>query len=368
MKSARSPAERYGIRILVFLALSVSMVFPVLSMQVGQADDAAIAARLTQIDVVMNMFFRDAGGATAPETYNRAVENHNQWIKAENAALAAKLASLDAERVRLEGLKTEIDSLDKNLASKPDASEARALKEYNDRVEKRNALAAEYIKGVAEHKMKLAGYNAEVEQSDREDSLRRAELDFIESKLESAHRWFGLRKDEEFFQSLNQFFAELVERKRASRTSPAVEQALAKVRKVRQELGERAIRLEDKTARGLIVLPVEAPGGEILYLVLDTGATCVSMSMEMIRVLGLESGLGETVETILAGGIRSSGRAIQLPWLSTLGARTEKIEGIVHASVDAGIDGILGRSFLKHFALDIDDARTPRVVLRPRGK
>ena len=368
MIMAWRPAVRSGIRILAFIALSIPTVFPAPIAQIPQVDDAAIVTRLAQIEAVMNMYFRIDGSEAASESYDRTLENHNQWIKAENTALAAKLVVLDTERVRLEKVRAEIESIDKNLALKPDASDTLAVQEYNNQIEKRNAIAAEYIKGVAEFKKKSAVYNSDVEQSDRGESLRVAEIDFLESKLESARRWFSLGKDEEFFQSLNQFFAELMERKRASQSSPVVDEALSKIRKVRRELGERAIRLEYKSEEGVIVLPVEAQAGEILYLVLDTGATRVSVSMEMIRVLGLEKGLGDTVETILAAGVRGRGRAIQFPWLSTLGVKAEKIEGIVHAQVLVGIDGLLGRSFLKRFALDIDDTRTPRVVLRPRGK
>ena len=157
-------------------------------------------------------------------------------------------------------------------------------------------------------------YEADVDLFHKEAMRQDADFNTRKLKLEAAQKWFSLRKDEAFFVSLNSLFAELVERKRAGRrSSPVVESSMTAVRQIRRELGERAIRLYGNSETGVIVLPVELSGGEILYMVLGTGADRVTVSNKMIRVLGLSSRLGDTVETRLAAGIRVKAQEIVFP-------------------------------------------------------
>jgi predicted aspartyl protease len=88
----------------------------------------------------------------------------------------------------------------------------------------------------------------------------------------------------------------------------------------------------------------------------------------MADVLGLSEKLGDEIETLVAGGMTVKGRSVDIPWITVAGQTAKNIQGIILSSSKPGIDGLLGRSFLKRFILDIDDEREPKVLLRARFK
>ncbi len=86
----------------------------------------------------------------------------------------------------------------------------------------------------------------------------------------------------------------------------------------------------------------------------------------MVDALGLSGKLGDEVELILAGGIKTKGREFVLPRVEVSGADERDIPAAAVKVSDVGIDGLLGQSFLKRFVYTIDESKEAKLILKPR--
>jgi len=95
---------------------------------------------------------------------------------------------------------------------------------------------------------------------------------------------------------------------------------------------------------------------------LDTGATYCVISQSIARRLGLKAS-GERTALVTANGAVSA-PLVTIRYFDLGSNRARDVKTVVHDSVAPPLDGILGLSYLNHFAYVID-ARQRIVRLRP---
>jgi len=118
-----------------------------------------------------------------------------------------------------------------------------------------------------------------------------------------------------------------------------------------------------RSARGMLVLPLQFAGGERGEFLLDTGANTTLVDRAMAARLGLD---GEGLDLVggTAGGALDGMRARQLPAF-IVGERAYDGYGALEVDLSGvGVDGVIGNDFLSLHILEIDPARE-RVRLHP---
>ena len=125
-------------------------------------------------------------------------------------------------------------------------------------------------------------------------------------------------------------------------------------------VGGREVRLEGD-GRILTVRATLNGSVEGLFL-LDTGATYCVISQSIARRLALKTN-GDRVTVVTANG-QMSVPLVTIRYFDLGSNRARDVKAVVHDSVAPPLDGILGLSYLNHFAYVID-ARQRIVRLRP---
>ncbi|WP_110655512.1 retropepsin-like aspartic protease family protein [Salinicola halimionae] len=120
---------------------------------------------------------------------------------------------------------------------------------------------------------------------------------------------------------------------------------------------EQATVTLKRNASGHFVAPGEIDGHAVTLLV-DTGATYVSLSRSLARSLSLEPGREVTLST--ANG-RVSGHLATLDSVRLGGLEAHRVAGSIHAGIDGDVV-LLGMSFLDRFDIQI---RGDRMVVGP---
>jgi len=331
-----------------------------------------IESRLNTFEKIMDGFFRGKPREKGASTINRLVDDYNVWIKSQDSQMGVWREKLSKEFKALEALKKQIETLDQELVTKPDSSDEKAVQEYNAKVIERNALIEKYNKEGKIYMTRESAYNTANKKLKEEISVREKNLEVQKKEyeifIETYNQWINEKRDEAFFKELNRFYAELIEQKRRKENKPRLDKYINRLRAIRQELGQLAVDDENSRENGVLIVKAIFPGKETCFLILDTGASRVSLSPEIADVLGLSEKLGDEIETLVAGGMTVKGRSVDIPWITVAGQTAKNIQGIILSSSKPGIDGLLGRSFLKRFILDIDDEREPKVILRARLK
>ena len=190
-------------------------------------------------------------------------------------------------------------------------------------------------------------------------------LSFMAANIPAAFGSYRRHADVAYGREFTRLFAELT---RAERTWPkdgGTRSLLERARTLRRELGEYAVEKENQGAPGVLIEKVEI-GREDCYLILDTGAALVTLSPELVSALTLGDSLGKEEESAVAGGMTARGRRLTLPRVRLGEAEASDVPAMQLASSMLGVDGLLGRSFLRQFVLTIDDHADPKVSLRRR--
>ena len=137
---------------------------------------------------------------------------------------------------------------------------------------------------------------------------------------------------------------------------PMVEQILPDIYKIE-------IPLPKSPLKALNAYLIKGPGR---FLLVDTGAMSVTLPMSLVEALGLSDRLGDEISVAVAGGGRVRGRKLTIPQLSVQGHELENVRAIVLDEFDAGVDGLLGLSYLKRFAIRIDSQHPDKLAIEPR--
>jgi len=214
---------------------------------------------------------------------------------------------------------------------------------------------------------RVKAFNERVGQYKREETRRRNEVEELQRASEKtfdAHkRWLEAGGLVQFSSNLNQFYASL--HHETCRRQSTVESLsnIDRLKKIRNELGALIKARQENREDGLLIVPAILSGSETAWLIVDTGASSLSITPELVNVLGLEDRVGEEVEVRLAGGIRIKAPRITLPRVSVDNVEIEHIEAVVLKEPGPGIDGCLGMSFLSRVNYRIEDGMTQKLEL-----
>jgi clan AA aspartic protease (TIGR02281 family) len=116
----------------------------------------------------------------------------------------------------------------------------------------------------------------------------------------------------------------------------------------------------------LVIVEATVCGREKCFMVVDTGATSVTISPSLVKVLGLSDQLGKNVNATLADGTQTTGREVVIPQLSVVGMEVRGVNAVVLDEPGVGIDGLLGLSYLNHFDFHLDQQHPSKLILKPK--
>ena len=335
---------------------------------------AAVASRLDTIEQVMDRHYRGETVDEARERVNAMVREHNALIDARNRDLDASGARVDAAREPVTRLKAEIDRMDAALKRRPSASDRAGVNEYNALLRRRNAAVKRFniINDSANAVVKA--HNARVKEVKAELKLASSLVDAAraeyEKRREALDRFEKGGDDIAFFESVNRLLATVYGEMRSIRpglSDPGWVRLAARLRGIRRELGERAAADHAGRDHGLVIVEA-AVSGEPCWFIVDTGAMRTTIGPGMVEALGLSGALGDEVELVLAGGMKTKGREVTLPRIEVSGADERDVPAAAVRVSDVGVDGLLGQSFLKRFVYTIDESREDKLILRPRPR
>lgn len=89
-------------------------------------------------------------------------------------------------------------------------------------------------------------------------------------------------------------------------------------------------------------------------MVFDTGASLVVVPWKIATGLGFAIDPKKTIEMTSASTVESA-PLVRIPKVSVLGEEVENVEALVKdLPPEAGVDGLLGMSFIRHFNVKID--------------
>ncbi|MGA2080217.1 MAG: retropepsin-like aspartic protease [Holophaga sp.] len=324
--------------------------------------------RVAAVDVVMERFYRGESLEAAGRRVNALVDRFNAKVKARNEELDGLHAEADQALAPARDLEATLKAQDRALGSPPPASDQEAVRQYNERVKTRNALAAQYNQVSEKARQVVEAYNARARTLDAAIAQDQAQVAAQQKALRARTEAFkGFRdqgRDVAFFTGLNRLLADLRAACR-TRPDPGLLAALEHVRACRRELAAWAEEGESGQDNGLVL--VEAlVGDEPCCFIVDTGAQLVCLPVELVDALGLTSRLGEEAPLTLAGGQKVRGRAITLPRVAAAGMTLDDVAGSAVPASEVGIDGLLGQSFLKRFVYIVDERKPGKLILIPR--
>jgi Aspartyl protease len=319
-----------------------------------------IDGRIRQYEQLMDRYFRQDPAITVQNSYKSAVDKYNALVQIINADENHRKSEIDNKRKALEKLEKQIGKYDAKLAEKSN----------NQLFDQRNALVKRYNRQLKKLENEITKFNQWVKQTNQTIDTEKAKLDRThtasEQEIKDYNDWLRLNKDEEFWVALNRMFLNLHRKKRAGNNNILLDKLIQKIRSLRKELGTYAIKQANSQENGLVIIPGTIYRKEEFHFIVDTGANYVSLTPEMVEVLGLKERLGEVTGLKLAAGKTAWGRKIVFPNISVLGMKEQDVPGIAIPETKIGIDGLLGRSFLKRFVVCFDYEQGPKIQLTPK--
>lgn len=111
----------------------------------------------------------------------------------------------------------------------------------------------------------------------------------------------------------------------------------------------------DPSSTSIIVsADIKASLPTVAKLILDTGASYVTLPWNMVSAIGIPIDTKNTVQLTSASTVETIPKIV-IPEMTVLGKRLQNIEAIVKdLPPEAPADGLLGLSFLKNFKLTIN--------------
>ena len=351
--------KRFGPALVIFFWLCISATVD------GQIENGTeslqiIEERIRQYEQIMDRYFRQNLVTTAQDLNKSAVDKYNALVQDINTKENHRKSEIDKKRKALEKLEKQIGKYDAQLAEKSN----------NQFIDQRNTLVKRYNRQLKQLENEITQFNEWVKQINQNIDAEKARLDKINTALELETRhysdWLRLNKDAEFWEDLNRTFLDLFRKRRAGNNSLLLNKQIQNIRNLRKELGTYAIKQAESQENGLVIISGIICRKEEFYFIVDTGANYVSLTPEMIEVLGLTEHMGEVTDVRLAAGKTAWGQKIRYPYISVLGMEEQDVPGIAIPEKKVGIDGLLGRSFLKRFVVCFDYEQGPKIQLTPK--
>ena len=210
-----------------------------------------------------------------------------------------------------------------------------------------------------------SAFKKEVARFEREGKAFKVRIDAFNEQLERFRQWGESGKELRFFNRVNDCYARLRSIERRDGSAFKWGNQLGRAKAIREQLLEHRLRLDSGDKSGTILVRVRI-GSEVGVYVLDTGASLVTISPEMVLALGWEDRKGESITMTLAGGKREQSPKISLAEVEVQGHTRKNVEGVVLGASGYGVDGLLGQSFLSQFELKTDPAKNPKFTLTPK--
>jgi clan AA aspartic protease (TIGR02281 family) len=330
-----------------------------------------VAAEIDKVDRAMDRHYRGESVDAARERVNAMVKEHNALVDARNRELDESGAKVDRAREPVEKLRAEIDRMDAALKRKPSASDRAAANEYNALVKRRNAAVKRFNSMNDRVNAVVKAHNARVKEIKAELKFASGLLDAArgdyDGKRKALERFEESGQDIAFFESVNRLLAMVYGEMRAPGADAGWRKSAARLRGIRRELGERAAADHSQRDHGLVIVEATV-SGEPCWFIVDTGAMRTTIGPGLIDALGLSGELGDEVELVLAGGMRTKGREITLPRIEVSGVDERDVPAAAVKVSDIGVDGLLGQSFLKRFVYTIDESKEAKLILTPRPR
>ena len=351
--------KRFAIRLVIFFGLFIS------ASVYGQKEIDAqslqmIDERIRQYDRIMDRYFRQNPVTTAQKAYKSAVGNYNAMIQTVDAAENHRKSDIEKIEKALATLENQIGEYDAKLAEKSD----------NQFISRRNDLVKRYNHQLKKLENMITQFNQWVKQTNQKIDAEKAKLDRInmglEQEIKHYNDWLQLNKDEKFWVELNRTYLALHRKRQAGNNNLLLNKQIQHIRDLRKELGVYAINQAKSQENGLVIISGIIGRREEFHFIVDTGANYVSLTPEMVEVLGLNERLGEVTDLRLAAGKTAWGQKIVYPYVSVLGMEEQNVPGITIPETKVGIDGLLGRSFLKRFVVCFDYEQGPKIRLTPK--
>lgn len=99
-------------------------------------------------------------------------------------------------------------------------------------------------------------------------------------------------------------------------------------------------------------------------LVFDTGASLVMIPWKIAVGIGLKIDPKTTIQTTTASTVESSPKVI-IPRLNVLGQEIKNVEALIKdLPPQAGVDGLLGLSFIRHFHVQINFSKGELILTK----
>ena len=190
-------------------------------------------------------------------------------------------------------------------------------KSNNQFIDQRNTLVKRYNRQLKQLENEITQFNEWVKQTNQNIDAEKAKLDKINMALELEIKhysdWLRLNKDAEFWADLNRTFLNLHRKRRAGNNNLLLNKQIRKIRNLRKELGTYAINQANSQEDGLVIISGLICRKEEFHFIVDTGANYVSLTPEMVEVLGLKERLGEVTDLRLAAGKTAWGQKSYIP-------------------------------------------------------
>lgn len=337
--------------------------FPPISVSEAQA-------QLREMEQVMEDRFRHMPGRGALEAANGAISSFNTSSRAKGRAFEEWRTKLDDELRAIRRQEEELKAVDAGLkADGPRRSDPAAVEAYNARVRQRNQLVEKLNGRNKAYKTAVESYNTAIQKLNSESERQRGKLEGAAkaavSRVNEQQRWLMNRNDVEFYRRVNALNARLLRSFGGAATGKGME-CLKAASALRAELGELSAQEERQQTNGLVIVQALLGNRVKCRMIVDTGASTVTISSAVASMLDLTNGLAEEVESTLAGGLVIKGRKVTLPSVSVQGQEVRGVEAMVIPESSCGVDGLLGHSYLDHFSYRFDKSQNPAVRLDRR--
>lgn len=340
----------------------LSMLFVNTAIASSSISSVEVDKLLSYFQKTINKYYDVDSQKTRTQNTKQLFDDHNSWVKNNQAQLEMENKRLQHELNLLKEGKERIANYDELLSKYSQSSSQKHIAQHNEQLKERNKFVASHNQQVKQYELMRQKYNRLAEQYNTQSQTRLQTIEHEKrnyNKFNTMQRnWFNTKNDSEFFSSLNTLFAKLTN----SAEKQYFQREIQKLTDMRRHLANYVRHRELEKDWGLIIVEASINNNFTGYFIVDTGANLVTISPEVIAILGLENQTGNEINTVLAGGTHATGRSIVLPLLEIQGQKAKQVEAIVLSSPSVGIDGLLGRSFLKRFAIIIDDTTMP--VLR----
>lgn len=314
--------------------------------------------RLEEIDAAVARFLRRDVAKESQAAMAQAVEEFNAWVHDSNKSAEAAGAELDREKKKLDESRAAISRLDAQLAARPDLTKPAEVDDFNRRVAERNALADAHGKAVDAFNASARLFTASQQSTAEEGRRRHGVMDEALSRHEAGYQAYAHWREQDgpnrLWSELNEVFARL-------RSKGAESPELSQARALREEIAQFASAEHERTYSGFLTVRATL-SGEPVWLDLDTGATVVTVSPELVEALSWTGLLGEKVELRLAGGLRLSAPQLVIPEMTVLGQTADQVKGVVVKEPGFGRDGSLGLSYLTRFQYAITGGDGPSAL------